>query len=137
MKQVLTLLITSLLFGCSQELLTNCNAKNYFKSHSKNLNTGFKNQQREVFTSFSEKELESFFNETSIRYKDILSEFFYCNICFNNDINYLVSYSGKRFDLVKTKDPNIFIHNLMNLISTMQMGAEEYEYFLNSQNLNK
>ena len=47
MKQLLTLLITSLFLGCSQELLTNCNTENYLKSHVKNLNTGFKNQQRD------------------------------------------------------------------------------------------
>lgn len=137
MRQILTVFITLLLFGCSQELLTNCNDQNYVKSHAKNLNTGFKNEQREVFTTFSEKELESFFNETTITCKDILFDFFYCNICFNNDVNYLVSYSGKRFDLQFTEDPNIFTNNLINLISSMQMGAEEYEYFLNSQNLDK
>ena len=99
-------------------------------SPNKNLNTGFLNQQREVVTMFSEKELESSFNETNISCKDVLSNFFYCNICFNNDANYLISYSGKRFDLDTVDDPNTFTNNLINLISSMQMGSEEYDYFL-------
>ena len=130
MKRLILLLILPLLFACKQEFFVNCNTENYFISPNKNLNTGFLNQQREVVTMFSEKELESSFNETNISCKDVLSNFFYCNICFNNDANYLISYSGKRFDLDTVDDPNTFTNNLIDLISSMQMGSEEYDYFL-------
>lgn len=133
MKNQLILFALPLIFGCSQNFLSNCSAENYFISNNQNMDSDFQNKQREVVTSFTEKELESLFNDTNISCKDVLTNFFYCNICFNNNDNYLISYNGKRYDLDSTSNPNIFINNVLALISSMQMGAEEYEHFLNTQ----
>ena len=132
MKQLLVL-ITLFLFSCAQDFSVHCEPENYIISPIKNPNTGFNNNQREFVTVFSEEELELFFNETTISLKDVLTNFFYCNICLNNDSNYLISYSGKRFDLDNVDSATIVINNLIDLIRSMSMGAEEYEYFLNTQ----
>mgnify|MGYP001208302450 CR=1 FL=1 len=125
-----------LFFGCNSQFRVDCDINNYFISPNKNNNTGFLKNQREIVTTFSEKELESLFNETSIRCKNVLANFFYCNICFNSDRNYLISYSGERFDLDSSSNPNIFTNNIISLISAMQIGSEEYEYFLSSEKNN-
>tara|TARA_B100001142_G_scaffold134202_1_gene135637 strand:- start:4788 stop:5279 length:492 start_codon:yes stop_codon:yes gene_type:complete len=125
-----------LFFGCNSQFRVDCDINNYFISPNKNNNTGFLKNQREIVTTFSEKELESLFNETSISCKNVLANFFYCNICFNSDRNYLISYSGERFDLDSSSNPNIFTNNIISLISAMQIGSEEYEYFLSSEKNN-
>ena len=48
----------------------------------------------------------------------------------------MISYSGERFDLDSSSNPNIFTNNIISLISAMQIGSEEYEYFLSSEKNN-
>ena len=119
--------------GCSNQFVVDCGDSNYFVSPNKNLESGFKNQQREIMTTFSEKDLDSLYGKTGLSCKNILSTFFYCNICFNNEANYLISYNQTRFNLDDTKDPNVFTNNVIALINSMQTGAEEYSFFLNSR----
>ena len=127
------ILVFLLLFwGCSHQFIVDCDDDNYFVSPNTNTESNFKNQQREIITTFCEKELNSLFGDTGVSCKNILANFFYCNICFNNEANYLVSYSGNQFNLDDTKDPNEFTNNIIDLISSMQMGSEEYSCFLNS-----
>ena len=125
-----------LYWGCSHQFVVDCDDSNYFVSPNKNLESGFKNQQREIITTFSKKDLESLFGGTDLSCKDILSNFFYCNICFNNEANYLISYNGAQFNLDNMRDPNEFTNNIIALISSMQIGAEEYSFFLNSRQNN-
>ena len=125
-----------LCFSCTSQFTIECDLNNYFISPNKNNNTGFLKNQREIATTFSEKELEVLFNQTDISCKNVLANFFYCNICFNSDRNYLISYSGEKFDLNSSSNPNTFTNNIISLISSMQMGSEEYDYFLSSQKNN-
>tara|TARA_Y100000994_G_scaffold228293_1_gene212447 strand:- start:35 stop:526 length:492 start_codon:yes stop_codon:yes gene_type:complete len=119
--------------SCGHQFIIDCNENNYFVSPNKNLESGFKNQQREIITTFSEKELDSLFGETGISCKNILANFFYCNICFNNNANYLISYNGSPFNLGNVKSPGEFTNSIIELISSMQIGSKEYSDFLNSQ----
>tara|TARA_B100000902_G_C26649529_1_gene593095 strand:- start:94 stop:498 length:405 start_codon:yes stop_codon:yes gene_type:complete len=132
MKALLVIVITILSFSCSQDFFAHCEMENYLESYHKNINSGFQNQQRIIYTSFSEQELETLFKKTNMSCKEILLNFFYCNMCFNNDVNYLITYSGKRVDLENTKDPNVFTDNLIKLISSMKIGSNEHIFFLNS-----
>ena len=125
-----------LILSCNRAFIVDCDTNNYFISKYKNDDSGFKNNQREIVTTLSENELDLTFNEMKMSCKDVLAKFFYCNICFNNQTNYLVSYNGSKFDLSKIEDPQIFTNNVINLISSMQMGAEEYAAFLKVQKNN-
>ena len=125
-------LLLLIIYGCNSQFILECDSDDYFISPNPNQNTGLKNQNREVFTTFSEIEMTSQFNETNMSCKEVLAYFFHCNICFNNDTGYLQSYSGKLYELNKAKDPNMFTNNVINLISSMQMGQEEYKSFLNN-----
>ena len=122
--------------SCSNQLMVDCDSRSYFVSPNENLESKFKNKQREIVTTFSNKELSSLFDDTAISCKDVLANFFYCNICYNNESNYLVSYNGARFDLDNMKDPNEFTSNVIALISSMQIGSAEYSFFLNSHQNN-
>ena len=121
-----------LCWGCGHQFVVDCDDRNYFVSPNKNLESGFKNQQREIITTFSEKELNSLFGKTGVSCKNILADFFYCNICFNNETNYLISYNGGRFNLDNLQDPIEFTNNIIALISSMQVGSDEYSYFVNT-----
>jgi len=134
MKQnLLVIIIVLFLFSCNQSFVINCKPGDYYISKN-NYNTGFQNNRREISTTLSEPELELLFNETNISCKDILADFFYCNICFNNSSNYLISFNGNRFNLHEENNPVLFTNNVINLIKSMEMGAQEYEYFLNTIN---
>ena len=122
--------------SCGHQFIIDCNENNYFVSPNKNLESGFKNQQREIITTFSEKELNSLFGKTGISCKNILANFFYCNICFNNNANYLISYNGSPFNLGNVKSPGEFTNSIIKLISSMPIGSKEYSDFLNSQENN-
>ena len=125
-----------LLWGCGQQFVVDCDDSNYFVSPNKNPESVFKNQQREIITTFSEKELSSLFGETGVSCKNILADFFYCNICFNNEANYLISYNGGLFNLDDIKDPVEFTNSIITLISSMKIGSDEYSYFLNTHQNN-
>ena len=118
--------------SCNSQLAVKCDTNNYFITPNKSSNTVFKTKYREVITSFSEQEMGSLFYETTISCKDVLANFFHCNICFNNDVNYLLSYNRQIFNLDSVEDPKIFTKNIISLISSMQVGSEEYKNFLNS-----
>ena len=119
--------------SCNSQLAVKCDANNYFMAPNKSSNIVFKTNYREVITSFSEKEMDSLFYNTTISCKDVLANFFHCNICFNNDANYLLSYNRDIFNLDLVEDPKILTQNIIDLISSMQLGAEEYKSFLNAK----
>ena len=89
--------------------------------------------QRALFTTFSKEELGVLFDGYNISCKDILTDFFYCNICFNHNTNYILSYNGTRFNLDNSDDPRVFTANLVKLIRSMRMGSKEYDFFLKTE----
>ena len=134
--KIFVFLLLLLYWGCSHQFVVDCDDSNYFVSPNKNPESGFKNQQREIITTFSESELNSLFGNTGVSCKNILADFFYCNICFNNEDNYLISYNGGLFNLDDIKDPVEFTNSIITLISSMKIGSDEYSYFLNKHQNN-
>ena len=128
------IIICLLLFcGCNQQSIINCSVDNYYVSKNTNPNNQFQNKHREIITTFSENELNSLFNNTNISCKEVLTTFFYCNICFNSSSNYLTSYNGNKFEILRESNPSVFTNNVITLIKSMKMGQKEYEKFLNAQ----
>lgn len=137
MKNILNIyVLLGLLVSCNQQFHIDCDETNYLMSVKENHNSNLSNYNREIVTQFSEKELEVKFHETDISCKDVLANFFYCNICFNNDTNYLISYNGNRVAINDIISPNSFTNNVISIISAMPLGAEEYETFLNAKQNN-
>jgi hypothetical protein len=130
----IALIISSILFflSCNKQIYMDCEANSYYISPYK-ADNGFSSTQREVFTVFSEDDFNVLFEGGEMSCKEVLSKYFYCNICFNNDLNRLVTYSGKMIELEPLKNPNLLTKNIINTISKMQYGSEEYENYINTQ----
>tara|TARA_B110000444_G_C18498129_1_gene436672 strand:+ start:112 stop:453 length:342 start_codon:yes stop_codon:yes gene_type:complete len=108
-----------------------CDSVNYIKSNNYHNDNGFKNSQREIFTTLSKDDLNIVFNKDGLSCSDVLLNFFFSNICFNNNSNYIISYSGKKIELDAFNDPILFTNNIISIISRMEFGSLEYQDFIN------
>ena len=136
LKYTIGSILILFLSSCNPSVFINCAPRNYFVSNYHNENSHIHSKQREIITNLSKKELDLIFHETTMSCKEVLTNFFFCNICFNNDSNYLISYSGAKFELENESSPQQFTNNVIKLISSMQMGSREYETFINYINQN-
>ena len=132
MKLIYYILIFLMFFGCNNKLYYNCESKNLQKSNHIN-NTEFKNNQRTVYTEFSKEVFNKITNENGEYYKDILATHFYCNICFNSDKNYLVTYNNKIVKIGDFYDPILFVKKVIHKLSNMELGAKEYNNYINKK----
>lgn len=129
MRLLVFFLLLSL--GCNKQFLMHCDSVNYIKSNNYNHENGFKNSQREIVTTFSKQDLSRVFNKAGLSCSDVLLNYFYSNICFNNESNYIISYSGRKILLEIESDPVVFTSNIISIIGQMQMGSQEYQDFIN------
>ena len=119
-------------YSCSKDLLMNCNSNNYFTSSFHNMDNGFSNSQREVSTKLSEEDLDTIFSDSGLSCKEVLSKYFFCNICFNNNEEYIISYSGRKINLSSSENAIEFTNNLLSIIANMQFGSLEYDNFISN-----
>ena len=117
--------------GCYKQVLMSCDSVNYIKSNNYHNDNGFKNSQREIFTTLSKDDLNTVFNKDGLSCSDVLLNFFFSNICFNNNSNYIISYSGRKIQLDTFNDPVLFTNNIISIISRMEFGSLEYQDFIN------
>ena len=107
MKKIL--LFTLFFSSCTKEFVMNqCDVSNYYSSSKHSTESTFKNNQRQ----------------------DVLSNHFYCNLCFENTSNRLISYSGKRIDFSSDLNLLEFMDAVLAEISQMDLGSNEYESFI-------
>ena len=66
--------------------------------------------------------------------REVLTNHFYCNICTNNQQNELRSYNNSRYKINLSNNVSEFTNNVLSLIKSMTLGAEEYESFLTYYN---
>ena len=129
MKKIL--LFTLLFSSCTKEIVMNqCDVSKYYSSSKHSTESTFKNNQREIFTIFSLTDFQQFYRDTNMSCLDVLSNHFYCNFCFENTSNRLISYSGKRFDFSTELNLMEFVDAVLSEISQMDLGSNEYESFI-------
>ena len=126
------ILLFALLFSsCTKEISMNqCDLSNYYSSSKHRTESTFKNNQREIFTIFSLTDFQQFYRDTNMSCLDVLSNHFYCNFCFENTSNRLISYSGKRIDFSTELNLMEFVDAVISEISQMDLGSNEYESFI-------
>ena len=125
-------------YSCSKDLLMNCNSNNYFTSSFHNMDNGFSNSQREVSTKLSEEDLDSMFSDSGLSCKEVLSQYFYCNICFNNNEEYISKNSAKKNEIacgVMFRKECLFDIGLYNPKFKMREGHEIKKRFEKKHNL--
>ena len=117
--------------ACNKKLIENCMSSNYYSSSFHKYNNGFSNSQREISTSFSEEDFEQLFKNTNLSCKEVLSKYFYCNICFNSNSEYIISYNGNKIILDSSENIIDFTQSILNIIGNMETGSLEYNDFYN------
>ena len=128
--KIITYFFFFLLFtGCSKKLYLNCDSDNLFKTKSVNKNK-YKNNQRTIHTKFSKEIFDEITNKNGVYYEEILGKYFYCNICFNSDENYIITYTGKVVKLEEISDPAMLAEKIISRLSKMELGAKEYENYI-------
>ena len=129
------LVLFAILFSsCTKELVMNqCDASKYYSSSKQSSESTFKNNQREIFTVYSLADFQTLYRDTDLSCLDVLSNHFYCNLCFENSSNRLISYSGKRIDFSSDLPLMEFMDAVLGEISQMDLGSDEYESFIDGQ----
>ena len=125
---------TFLILGCTEKEPLECYGKNFLQSNYINPNNSFENNQRTLFTTFKTSDFETPFEKSNMTCGEVLTNHFYCNICTNNQQNELKSYNNRIYKINICNDVNEFTNNVLSLIKSMTLGAEEYESFLTYYN---
>ena len=63
---------------------------------------GFRKSKREIGTHFSEKDFKLLYTNSKLSCLDVLEKYFHCSVCFNIDLEYIISYSGRKINLERT-----------------------------------
>ena len=124
---------TMLVFhGCSNKVLVNCTNNNYMSKNNINPENNYENR-RELKTTFSRSDFDLSHKQFGLSCSELLSNYFYCNICFDSYENSLTSYDGRKYSFKKIISPIEITNECLNLISNMSMGSNEYSKFLKTQ----
>ena len=89
--------------------------------------------RREIKTIFSSTDFKMSNDKYGLSCSALLSDYFYCNICFDSDENSLKSYDGRKYIFEKNISPVDITNKCLNLISSMSMGSNEYSEFLKNK----
>ena len=89
----------------------------------------FRNSKREIGTHFSEKDFKLLYTNSKLSCLDVLEKYFHCSVCFNIDLEYIISYNGRKINLERTDCVIEFTDQILKIISGMYVGSLEYEIF--------
>ena len=135
MKSLLPLFLCLILLtasGCSKSQTMNCAKENYIKSNFHNESNKMTNKQRNIISIYSINDWNKKYLKTSFSYKEVFTEYFYCNICCNSFNNKIISYSGKEYLFDSSLSINDFAIELIDLIGSMSLGRKEEDVFTDS-----
>ena len=118
--------------GCFNKVLVSCTNNNYMSKNNINPENNYENR-RELKTTFSKSDFDLSHEKFGLTYSELLSDYFYCNICFDSYENSLTSYDGRKYSFKKIISPIEITNECLNLISNMSMGSNEYSKFLKTQ----
>ena len=129
---IVFLLIVLLFHSCYNKDLVSCTNNNYMSKKNINPKNNYENR-REIKTIFSSTDFNMSNEKYGLSCSALLSDYFYCNICFDSDENSLTSYDGRKYIFEKNISPVDITNKCLNLISSMSMGSNEYSEFLKNK----
>ena len=135
MKHSISIIFISIIlvfYGCYNKVLVNCTNNNYMSKNNINPENNYENR-RELKTTFSKSDFDLFHEQFGLTCSELLSDYFYCNICFDSHENSLTAYDGRTYSFKKIISAIEITNECLNLISTMSMGSNEYSKFLKTQ----
>tara|TARA_B110000003_G_C16390681_1_gene434247 strand:- start:297 stop:620 length:324 start_codon:yes stop_codon:yes gene_type:complete len=92
--------------------------------------------RREIKTILSRSDFNISNDKFGLNCSFLLTNFFYCNICFNSDENSITSYDGRKYIFKKNISPIDITNKCISLISSMSIGSNEYSEFLKTKKIN-
>ena len=110
----------------------NCIDRNFISSNFYNSSNGLKNSQRNVISMHNKKQWNQQYLNTQFNCKEVLTEFFYCNICCNSNKNQITAYNGKKYSFESSLTIDQFVADLTDLIGSMSVGKNENNMFKDS-----
>lgn len=137
MKFYLSLLIyivPAIFFSCSKSQSLKCSDKNYIQSSHYNSSNGMKKQQRNMKTIFTLKDWDQPYLDTEYSCKEIITQFFYCNICCNSKQNEIIAYNGRSFEFENSSSVIELTTDVIDLLGTMSIGSLENQILNDSIN---
>ena len=137
MKFYLSLLIytvPAIFFSCSKSQSLNCSVENYIQSSHFNSSNGMKNQQRNMKSIYTLKDWNQQYLDTKYSCKEIITQFFYCNICCNSKQNEIIAYSGRSFEFENSSSVTELTTAVIDLLGTMSIGSLESQILNDSIN---
>ena len=105
----------------------NCSSDNYISSSFYNNSNGMRNNQRNISSIYKKQDWDLKYLDSKFSYKEIFTEYFYCNICCNSNSNKIKAYNGGEYFFNNTLKINEFAEELLNLIGSMSIGKTEIE----------
>ena len=137
MKFYLSLLIytvSAIFFSCSKSQSLNCSVENYIQSSHYNSSNGMKNQQRNMKTLYTLRDWDQQYLDTKYSCKEIITQFFYCNICCKSENNEIIAYSGRSFEFENSSSVIELTTAVIDLLGTMSIGSVESQILNDSIN---
>ena len=110
----------------------NCIERNFISSKFYNSSNGMKNSQRNVISMHTKKQWNQQYLNTQFNYKEVLTKFYYCNICCNSNKNQITAYNGKKYRFESSLTIDQFVADLTDLIGSMSVGKNENNMFKDS-----
>ena len=137
MKFYISLLIytvPAIFFSCSKSQSLNCSVENYIQSSYYNFSNGMKSQQRNMKSIYKLKDWDQPYLDTKYSCKDIITQFFFCNICCNSKQNEIIAYSGRSFKFENSSSVIELTTAVIDLLGTMSIGSLESQILSDSIN---
>ena len=138
MKFYLSLLIyavPAIFFSCSKSQSLNCSVENYIQSSHFNSSNGMKNQQRNMKTLYTLRDWDQQYLDTKYSCKEIITQFFFCNICCNSEQNEIIAYNGRSFEFENPSSAIDLTADVIRLLGTMSIGSLESQILNDSINI--
>ena len=114
-------------FDIEHDTVKNCVSRN--KIHSENIY----NNRRQIMTTCSKEDFMTLPIRYNLTCTQILVDHFFCDICFDEKENSLISYDGTKFYFENIL-PSEITNECLALISNMRMGSLEHSEFLDLHN---
>ena len=132
---IVFLLIVLLFHSCYGKDFVSCVNNNYMSKKNINPKNNYENR-REIKTILSRSDFNISNDKFGLNCSFLLTNFFYCNICFNSDENSITSYDGRKYIFKKNISPIDITNKCISLISSMSIGSNEYSEFLKTKKIN-
>ena len=93
-----------------------------------------KNQQRNMKTLYTLRDWDQQYLDTKYSCKEIITQFFYCNICCKSENNEIITYSGRSFEFENSSSVIELTTAVIDLLGTMSIGSMESQILNDSIN---